>query len=423
MKKIVRTIPFAFLLFRFYFISFDTLIQKVAVFLAVMLYIVYNFQTVFSQEERDNYTHWSIVFSIIFILILSTPFLHGTSDYSYARKIISHIFDFACWSAFAIHVKKLSKEKESILYVIMDEFCRIMAMYISFTILSILIPTLRSFWQSVVSFSEKEIFELQYAKYIGRIGWDGFAGFNATLMCTFGVLICVALLNKQHIYGENYIQKRRKIFLYLIILLVGNLLYGRTGLVASLIILFIYVVNETIVYGKAKILLVIISMFFIALISIIILKNYSTVFASLYSWAFEPLINYFNSGYFSSSSTTVLMGMYRMPPLRSILIGDGYYTNPITGGYYKSTDVGILRLVYYWGVIPTLFVYWCTIKVFKDTPLYKKGIKHIFFVFLVLFEMKGEAYRIIFVTLCALTLFGTDMVKGKKVRLTIRLKR
>ena len=77
-----------------------------------------------------------------------------------------------------------------------------------------------------------------------------------------------------------------------------------------------------------------------------------------------------------------------MPSLKTMFLGDGYYTAPTGTGYYMSTDVGILRLILYWGIVPTLMLYLCLIGLFRRSLLGNKLI-YILVVF-ALFEFKGE---------------------------------
>jgi len=68
-------------------------------------------------------------------------------------------------------------------------------------------------------------------------------------------------------------------------------------------------------------------------------------------FAFESFINLSQNGKFESKSTTALLDMYTYDPNLPLFIGDGYFTDPINiGQYYKDTDVGYLRLIYYSGL-------------------------------------------------------------------------
>jgi hypothetical protein len=58
-----------------------------------------------------------------------------------------------------------------------------------------------------------------------------------------------------------------------------------------------------------------------------------------------------------SDSTTQMGNMFVWPKdFMTYLIGDGLYTDTFTGAYYKATDIGVIRLIYYFG-LPGLIMY------------------------------------------------------------------
>ena len=82
-------------------------------------------------------------------------------------------------------------------------------------------------------------------------------------------------------------------------------------------------------------------------------------------FGFEGFFNYFEKGKFNYDSNETLKAMYVWPDnAKTWIIGDAYFNNPygndpyytseVTEGYYKNTDVGYLRFIYYFGVIGLL---------------------------------------------------------------------
>lgn len=78
-------------------------------------------------------------------------------------------------------------------------------------------------------------------------------------------------------------------------------------------------------------------------------------------FGFEGFFSLFSTGHWETSSNEILKNMYVFPDsLHTWLIGDGYFGNPddtdpyYTGhqwiGFYKDTDVGYLRLLFYFGL-------------------------------------------------------------------------
>jgi hypothetical protein len=75
-----------------------------------------------------------------------------------------------------------------------------------------------------------------------------------------------------------------------------------------------------------------------------------------FTFGFEMFINYFENGELKSESTSSLQEMYVFPSTsQTYIIGDGYYTDPNdSNAYYMGTDVGYLRLIFYFGIMGLL---------------------------------------------------------------------
>lgn len=413
MPKMIKILPFAYLLYKFYFVFINTNVQKIAVSIIVLAYIYLNYKNQFSPEDRGRFNTCLLAFFVICAFAVVMPLIHRTGDYSYLRKLLTNFNELLAWIAFVIFVKKESNGNE--LETLTDYFCSITCLYILFTITSIFFRGLRTFWQSKVYFTEKELFELQYAKYLGRFGWDGFAGFNATFMCSFGVLLCLVCLNIRNKDVKSSINDK-KLYAYIVAMIIGNVLYGRTGLVASIVIIMIYTVKTVIVNNKILYLLG--SLFFLAFCFFVVwyFKETNLAFSALYNWAFEPVINYFNGNGFTATSLVSLKKMYVKPPLKTIFVGDGYYTDALSGAYYMSTDVGALRLLYLWGIVPTMISYILTIGTFQKTLLNGKLNRLLLAVMLVLFEAKGEVYRLLLYMLAAISLLGISNMRHRYIK-------
>lgn len=116
------------------------------------------------------------------------------------------------------------------------------------------------------------------------------------------------------------------------------------------------------------------------------LYNSGGQFHKMIRFAFEGFFNLAETGEWSIASNERLKTMYVFPDnLRTWIIGDGYFNNPtnvdpyyvgeITGGYYKGTDVGYLRFIFYFGLIGLCTFMLFFIKVaqycIKDFPKFK----------------------------------------------------
>jgi hypothetical protein len=116
-----------------------------------------------------------------------------------------------------------------------------------------------------------------------------------------------------------------------------------------------YWFNKKIVANKARffwglIILPLTAFLFISLVS----PKTKDALESAAAFGFEMFINYSESGEFESASTNALQEGFIFPTkAKTYIIGDGkYYETPgnPSNGYYMGTDVGYLRLTYYFGL-------------------------------------------------------------------------
>jgi hypothetical protein len=84
--------------------------------------------------------------------------------------------------------------------------------------------------------------------------------------------------------------------------------------------------------------------------------------------------------------------------VKTYLIGDGrYYNNPgdPSSGYYMATDVGFLRLIYYFGAIGLLVYFLFQFAVLYRAFLFNKHVPHfaafvvLAFLYCVILNLKG----------------------------------
>lgn len=124
------------------------------------------------------------------------------------------------------------------------------------------------------------------------------------------------------------------------------------------------------------------------------LSKYVSTFDLVFEWAFEIFINIFSGEGVRSDSTDVLLNMYIFPQeISTWLIGDGKITTS-DGSYYMHTDVGYLRMIFFFGLPMTIIYYYYQLYLARKT--YYKSPTHIMKPFLLcyvlmvyLFNLKG----------------------------------
>ena len=150
---------------------------------------------------------------------------------------------------------------------------------------------------------------------------------------------------------------------YLVIAVVGNMI-GRTTSV-GVVVSFIYILVHCIFYGyreflKSHVLPLLLLM--VALLPLLIyLYNNSPKTREDLRFGFEGFFSLAETGRWETNSNNRLSDMFVLPDNpKTWIIGDGYFDNPYSDPnfngdnpteFYKGTDVGYLRFIYYFGVI------------------------------------------------------------------------
>ena len=83
------------------------------------------------------------------------------------------------------------------------------------------------------------------------------------------------------------------------------------------------------------------------------------------------------------------MGQTEIPPT-TLIIGDGRHTED--GHYYMRTDIGYMRIIFFWGLIGAIPTYFLTFRyIYKTRRLSPIVFIQLLITFLI-FEYKGDVY-------------------------------
>lgn len=397
-----------FFLLLFFYVNFPFsfksihFIQDLSVLTISCMVIVLNLKMLFEKFKllRPDVLIFFLMFAFLTILSVVYPFIRGTNDLSmFSNVFFSSIQLVVTNVALVIIYFKLFKEEASFERLVYF-YILTCILYITITFILVLLPTLKNQWVSLLYISERDINHMQKAQYAMRVGIDGFSGFKQTFRFSVGLVLLVHKMIEK-------IKKMEKIstrdYIFLILLSFGTVMYGRIGSVVaalSILILIGYFV------GKPRSLNIALGTIIGAVFILVLLLTMSVFVSPIrvwVEWAFEMFFNLFRSGEFSSVSTSVLFGqMYFVPDLKSFLIGNGLFTDPVTGSYYMSTDVGFMRNILFYGFIPTSLLYFSAVylvsRISKLLKLDKKSGTFFFILVLILFfvfEIKGAVYQYI----------------------------
>ena len=421
-------LAFFYIIFTFSFKNIST-IHNIAIYAVCGIYILWNYKYLLKYMNIIFKT--CLKYSVLMLIICTIatiiiPSLYKTYDYSYidifgsilrtSIKLIAVLILFE-----KVH-KKDADEKLFSKYIILST-----CIYIGTTIIFVMFPGLKVIWNNIIQDPSYHIL-VENSNYMTRYGIMGYSGFQVAFKVVFAIII-----NGYLILEEKCKVNKNNFMLYItyVILILGSLFYGRIGFVITLIITSILMILFIGYNKKASAFL------FIGIIVIILicvgLYNCNDKIKLWMNWAFAPIINFINTGeLYTGSSDIVFEKMIFMPEIKTLLFGDGYYTDIDGSGYYKSTDVGFMRPILYYGLFFTIIGYLSIlipiisliIESIKEKRISKIFMSISFLIALVIIEIKGEIfYRFLPLIAMYVILFEMRKIKGKEMNIKEILKK
>lgn len=355
-----------------------------------IIYILVNFRIIVLYF-RKIYIYQGIMLFLWFILLYLSflfPIIYNTNDFTYVNVVLA-LFRRFIITVFLILIIVKNHGVDSVMERFMYYFALSTLIYVVSTILFIVFPSLKEKWfQIIVLENNVDNLLLNYG-YTMRIGWQGFSGFRNTISCTLSVVFILYL--KLSKYSSLQISNTKFVIIVLTSIM-GNMFYGRIGIVASAGAILISVLF----YKKfnLRIFIRIILVFLFLFVIIFFVKSYVPVVQEWYTWMSKPFINLFRTGHFNNYSTDMLLKkMIFMPEFNTLIHGDGRYTvaNFSIGRYYMGTDSGFMRQILFWGIVPTAIIYFMWFRLIFSISKDYVLISMLLYIS-ILFEIKGETY-------------------------------
>jgi hypothetical protein len=229
-------------------------------------------------------------------------------------------------------------------------------------------------------------------------GYDGIRGLGLSggtgsgLGWAYGLAIIL--------YTKVYLIETKKITISSVavglFLFLGIFFSARTGFLGCILsaIYFVFSPLGTLDKIKKTGVFIFILALIIGIVYLVFYNWISIIIEKVLPYVFEFFYNKAKTGRLETVSTDTLFEMWKTSQFideKNFLLGDGWFTDPITGRYYHQTDVGYLRNMFYWGFIGTLINYIGQIYVFKGILLSRNNSGDKRFVFyLLLFEFIVE---------------------------------
>lgn len=281
--------------------------------------------------------------------------LNATSDFSFARYFIS----VWVWLSAAYVVMWLIRHIHGELSVeLMGNY--LITVSVAQCILAYamtLSPSLKIFIDSLMGDSEMFMGVAE-----GRIYGLGAALDPAGLRFS-GVLVVIAHLVHKTDFGQKPFKGIFYIVSFVIITIIGNMIARSTTIGLAVVVLYWIVcalfgdkMSNQPAFWKT-----VLPLLLIGTVLVVWLYNIAPQFRTNLRFGFEGFFSLFEKGKWEVRSNDILLNMIIWPEsLKTWLIGDGFFDSPmdipdrfgqVIGGFYKHTDIGYLRFIFYFGII------------------------------------------------------------------------
>ena len=292
--------------------------------------------------------------------------VNNTNDYTYASYFVSMFV----WLGGAYTAIKILRWLHG--YVSLELVCNyLIGVCVGQCILALIIDSVPAFKllvdRLVVGFDFVDTDTLTKANRIYGIG----AGLDVagTRFATVLVMISIMLQRLSRLRYKNSIWMYLVAFLFISV--VGNMM-ARTTTVGIVVALTYWIISSgilrlTLYKENVAVWKYLLISLCVAIPFIVYLYSVNEQFHDNIRFAFEGFFSLAEKGQWETNSNNILKDMIVFPDnIQTWIIGDGYIENP-TGrdpyyvgpsyhGFYKGTDIGYLRFIFYFGVIG-LFIF------------------------------------------------------------------
>lgn len=301
-----------------------------------------------------NSIKWIFRFSIVIVLWdIVVSLFNGTSQFVLAKSIITPIGSvFGAQFLYSCSKKYIIDHHDFLLVVIYTVFIESLI-----TVLIKFVPPIYDFFEAI------QITQTQDAEINDLATYHRFIGIGNGLF--FAALPSIAIGLLSTVYELHYTQKSlKRIFLFfslLFVSLVGFLVVRTSLFIVALSVLLLLLYSRKERFSKT------IGGFMVITIFIVIIYNLALSFLdeTILKWGFDFLVNRDVSDQNDSAYTVIEWWKNVHFDFKTLIIGDGLYTNPNGPGYYMGTDIGFFRRIFYGGIIGLGIILYYHAKILK----------------------------------------------------------
>lgn len=355
---------------------------------SILTYIISPKLRTYCQQENWDILRLSITFFPILLVALVSLIINQTSDLYFIKLAILTPIRLFGLIPIILLIKQTYGNVHYTTILRLFLTCGIIQIFLAFSMW--FIPGLRDNLYSLLASTELSDMILERTDGY-RLNGFGTNFFGSGIIHGFMLILTMLLLLSYDTQATKHIV----IISIFLIIFAGGMMMARTTVIGAAFAVFLYVISQKSWQYTTKLLLGFIAILcFCFLIFSRVISSYFEQFEVLFTFGFEMVLNYFTSGKLSTESTDVMMNMYVFPDnLSTWLIGDGIWTDPQTGFYYKGTDIGYCRMIFYFGSLGTTIFFACCKKIVSHICNrgigLNKFIFSIFFIYICILNLKG----------------------------------
>jgi len=335
------------------------------------------------------------LFCISLVSLLSLLY-NRTTDIEFFIKYPVSIIIIIFSSYFVTKLVSYKRKDENQIPVVMQLFINVVIIQIIIALIMFAFQPIRDILNTTQVTSDQELKVLEQTLEFRLVGF-GSKFFGSGIVNGFALILIGSILR----YNSHIKINVFKYTMSFLFLFVFGMMMARTTIIGALLALGIvfwpknslgFNINQ--IKKNTKFLFYLLSIPIISVFGVFyFLPEVKESIELAYNFGFEMFINYFQSDSLESASTNQMKEMYVWPTsLKTYLIGDGLFSDIATGEYYMGTDIGILRLIYYFGVFGLFAYLYFQFQIIYAAYLKNRRFKYMFaviFIYCLVLNYKG----------------------------------
>lgn len=289
----------------------------------------------------------SLYVPIIIVTIISL-LVNSTGDLRFVKWAITGVFYFFGGATIVYLTKKIYGYIDGV--KIVDMMIIAAVFQLSLSLIMWAFPALKDELISLLKTSSINDMILEKASEKRLIGFGAYF-FGSAVIHGF-ILIMIAIHYNKVNGTKSLIWMLSFIYIFIIgLMMARSIIFGA---IFALIVFLVRAYNSYKLFSSTS--KVVFAVFFALMIASTLSSSLINRFQTVIDFGFELFINERETGHLRVQSMNSLDNMYIYPDnIKTWVIGDGKWDKS-NGGYYKDTDVGVCRMIFYFGLIG-LFVY------------------------------------------------------------------